>query len=783
MNYQTSDLIQEMSTNFIEYAVACNSDRAIPDARDGLKPVAKRILWSAFEEKRLSNKPHVKSARIVGDVMGKYHPHGDSSIYGAMVRLSQSWVMRYPLIDWHGNNGNVAGDGPAAARYTEARLSKVSEQGLLSHIKENNVDYIPNYDETLEEPVVLPSAFPNLLCNPNSGIGVAMACNWAPHNLTDVANAIYMYLAGEEPMIKAPDFPTGGLIINGDEVPDIISKGRGSVKIQARYKIEGNKIIFYEIPYGETIEGLLAQLGDACESKVIEGISDAHDESNKKGIRIVIEVSKGYEPSVVVEKIYNKTNFRTSFAYNQVALVNKTPTELTLKDCCRIYIEHNKECLIKELNFNLEKAKARLEIVEGLLKALEDIDNVITLIKESDNSNHAKERLIAKYNFTENQAKAILAMRLSSLARLEGFELEREKDELVDKIDSINHILSNEKEQERVIVKRLQELEYLFESPRRTEITNIEIKVESKEKKEIIPEDVVVVITQGGDIKRVPKMSFKVQKKANKGVKTADENILTSFATNTLDTVMIFTNTGKMYKLLVNKIPEGNNTTRGVNLSTFFTFEKEERAQAAINLKENTNAEYVIFFTKNGLIKKTKLEDYKNIRKNIGTQAIKLKEGDSLANVTFLKDEEVIILTKKGMAVRVATKDINPIGRLTTGRKAIKLSEGDDVVIGLPISRTQKDKYLVAGTIEGKAVKINLNEFTVGSLNRMGVRVLKNAAAGTFVNGMICDNEDNLLIIGTKHSKTISVSEVVQTPRDSTGRAITKEQIKNLVKL
>ena len=309
------------------------------------------------------------------------------------------------------------------------------------------------------------------------------------------------------------------------------------------------------------------------------------------------------------------------------------------------------------------------------------------------------------------------------------------------------------------------------------------ITITTKEKKDIIPEDVVVVLTQKGDIKRIPKMSFKIQKKTGKGIKSSEESILTSFATNTLDTVMIFTSAGKMYKLPVNKIPVGDNKSKGINLNTIFTFEKGETLQAAINLKDDTNAEYVVFFTKLGLIKKTKIEEYKNLRKNNGALAIKLKEGDSLANVTFLKDEEVIILTKKGMTVRVATKDINPIGRLTTGRKAIKLSEGDDVVIGLPISRTQKDKYLVAGTIEGKAVKINLNEFTVGSLNRMGVRVLKNAAAGIFVNGMICDNEDNLLIIGTKHFKTISVSEVVQTPRDSTGRAITKEQIKNLVKL
>ena len=781
---QSNDIINELSTNFIEYAAAVNSDRAIPDARDGLKPVAKRILWSAFEEKRLSNKPHVKSARIVGDVMGKYHPHGDSSIYGAMVRLSQPWVMRYPLIDWHGSNGNVAGDGPAAARYTEARLAKISEDGLLNEIKKNNIDFIPNYDESLDEPVCLPSGMPNLLCNPNSGIGVAMACNWAPHNLRDVATAIYSYMDGGVPVIPGPDFPTGGLIINGDECPDIISKGRGTVKFRARYKTEGNKIIFYEVPYGETIEGLLAELGEVCEKKEIEGIIDAHDESNKKGIRIVIELARGIEPSTVAERIYHKTNFQTSFSYNQVALVDKTPTELTLTDCCKIYVEHNKQCLIKEINFDLQKAQDRLEIVIGLLKALEDIDNIIALIKKSENSTDAKEKLIAKYSFTENQAKAILAMRLSSLARLEKIELEKEQEELEAKIKYLLNILHSEFEQLKIIKHRLEELVEKYGDERRTEIANIEIRKEAKEKKEIIPEDVVVVITQAGDIKRVPKMSFKIQKKAGKGIKTAGDQILSSFSTNTLDMVMIFTSKGKMYKLPVNKIPQGDNNSKGVNLSSFFTFESNEILQAAINLKEDTNAEYVVFFTKNGMIKKTALDEYKNLKKNIGTQAIKLKEGDSLVGVTFLKDEEVILITKKGYVVRIGTKDIDPIGRVTMGRKAIKLYPEDEVVVGLPISKREKDKYLVIGSKEGKIVKIDIKEFVIGNLNRVGVRGIKLAAADIVINGMICDNEDNLLIVGSLHSKAINISEVVQTPRDSPCRAVIKdENIKNLVKL
>ena len=778
MNYQTSDLIQEMSTNFIEYAVACNSDRAIPDARDGLKPVAKRILWDAFSEGHLYSKPHVKAARIVGDTLSKWHPHGDSSVYGALVRLSQPWIMRYPLIDWHGNNGNIAGDGPAAARYTEARLAKISEDGLLNNIKKANVDFIPNYDETLDEPVCLPSGFPNLLCNPNSGIGVAVASSWACHNLRDVAEAIYSFMDGNDPSIPAPDFPTGGLIINGNECPDIISKGRGSVKIRARYNIEGNKIIFYEIPYGQTIEGLLSELGDACEKKIIEGITDAHDESNKKGIRIVITVAKGIDPYKVAELIYSKTNFQTSFSYNQVALVDKTPTELTLKDCCRLYVKHNRDCLIKELNFDLEKATARLEIVKGLLKALEDIDNIIALIKKSENSAKAKEALIEKYDFTENQAKAILAMRLSSLTKLDSIELNKEAKELSKKIYDLSYLLQSKQAQLNEIRARLEKLVEKYGDDRKTEITNLTITPEEKEKKEIIPKDVVLTINQAGTIKVTPRVNFKPQKKSNKGIKTVDDTILSTISTNTLDTLMIFTSAGKMYKILVDKLVDG------VNVKTIFPFEFDEKIQAVINLKDKTNAEYAVFFTKNGLIKKTDINEYKEVKRNNGTQAIKLKEGDELVNVTFLKDEDVLVLTKKGMCIKFETKSISPIGRVTSGRKAIKLSEGDSILIGLPINRKDEQKLLIAGSKSGNIVKVPIETFTTQGIGGKGVKYISLAAADIVINGIICTNDDNLLVIGTKHSKTVNVNEIVQTPRDSTGRAIVKdEQIKNLVKL
>ena len=557
-----NDVKQELGTNFIEYAVAVNTDRAIPDAKSGLKPVAKRILWSAYEEGRTFSKPHVKSARIVGDVMGKYHPHGDSSIYGALVRLSQNWVLRYPLIDWHGSNGNIAGDGPAAARYTEARLSKLSEDGMLQGIKKNNVDFIDNYDETLDEPVTLPAIFPNLLCNPNTGIGVAMACNWLPHNLNEVAAAINDYMDGKEPMLPGPDFPTGGIIINSKDIPLIMKTGHGSVKVRGKYKVEKNNIVFYEIPYGTTIEGLLAEIGEVCDAKEIEGITEIRDESNKKGLRIVIECGKGINPDAIANKLYSKTNLQTSISYNQVALVDKNPTELNLKQSIEIYVNHNIDCIVREAKFDLKKAEDRLHIVNGLLKALEDIDNIIALIKKSASGAAAKDALIEKYGFSEAQAKAILAMRLSSLANLEKVELQNEKAELHNNITHLMELISSDAMQKAEVRTRLADIVKKYGDARRTELMHIEIKPEEKEIAEVIPEDVVVVTTQSGLIKRVTVASFKVQKKGGKGVKSTDDAILDVVKTNTIDTMMFFTSAGKMYRTVVDNIPEGTNTTK-----------------------------------------------------------------------------------------------------------------------------------------------------------------------------------------------------------------------------
>ena len=778
-----NDVRQELGTNFIEYAVAVNTDRAIPDSKSGLKPVAKRILWGAFKEGRTSNKPHVKAARIVGDVMGSLHPHGDSSIYGALVRLSQDWVMRYPLIDFHGNNGNIAGDGAAHMRYTEARLSKLTEDGLLTGIKKKNVDFIPNYDETEDEPVTLPALFPNLLCNPNTGIGVAMACNWLPHNLNEVATAIISYMNGEEVMLPGPDFPTGGIVINKNDIPTIMKTGHGSVKVRGRYNIDKQKIIFYEIPYGTSTEALLTEIGEVCDKKEIEGVAEVRDESNKKGLRLVIECEKGVNPDAIVKKLFLKTNLQTSISYNQVALVNKTPTELNLIDCIKIYIQHNIDCIKREADFDLNKAKARKEIVDGLLRALEDIDNIIALIKKSKSAAAAKENLVEQYKFTTNQAAAIVDMKLGKLAGLERIELNQEAEELIKSIDYLTLLISNEEEQKSVLKERLVNIVKKYGDTRRTELTQIEVPKEEKEIEEVVPEDVVVILTQNGDIKRVPLTAFKLQKRNGKGVKNLDDAILDTISTNTIDNLMLFTSKGKMFRLLVDNIPVGTNASKGIRIGSLINMDIDEKVVAITSLHRKTDAQYVIFITKQGLIKKTLLEEYTKVKKSTGIAAINIKEGDALANVTFIKDEDMIIITKKGMSIHFETKEITPIGRVTAGVRSIKLADEDEVLVGLPIHK-QTDMVGII-TTRGYGKKISLDEFPLQARAGKGVSIYKtNEINGEIAGAAMIDNNDGLLLMGKPNSICISANELPLLTRVSVGNMMIKNSdVVTVVKL
>lgn len=780
-NMQTNDIVNELSKNFIEYAVAVNEDRSIPDATSGLKPVHRRILWGAYEKGYTFSKPHVKSAKIVGDVMGTYHPHGDSSIYGALVRLSQPWVMRYPLIDWHGSNGNIDGDGPAHMRYTEARLSKLAEDGMLFGIKKRNVDFIPNYSEDAEEPITLPAIFPNLLCNPNTGIGVAMACNFAPHNLKEVAQAIHDYVEGKEPMLPGPDFPTGGIVINMNDIPTIMNTGHGSVKVRAKYKVEKQNLVFYEIPYGTSTEALIAEIGKVAEEELSE-ITNIRNESNKKGLRIVVECKKDVNPDVIANKLFAKTNLQTSFSYNQVALINKTPTEVNLKDCIKIYLNHNIECLIKECDFDLKKAEARLEIVEGLLKALQDIDTIIAFIKKSASSAAAKDGLVSEFGFTEPQAKSIVAMRLGSLAKLEGVELNDEKAKLNEAIDDLNRILGSETEQLNIILGRLDDLVKKYGDARRTELAQIEVPKEEKEIAEVIPEDVVVMLSQTGDIKRIPKASFRTQRKGGKGVKTADDAIMATIRTNTIDALLLFTNKGKMYRIIVDNIPIGTNVSKGSNVSTLINLENDEKVIAITNLARGNENKYVVFITKNGLFKKTSIEEYTKTKRSTGIAAINLKDGDSIANIELMNDEDMIIITKKGYSIHFETKEIAAIGRVTAGVKAIKLADDDEVLVGLPIR--DKQETIAVFSSFGNAKKTNIDEFPLQARAGKGVVAYKvSPATGDVVGATMINAEDNILLVG-KTSICVAATDIPQLGRAATGNIMIRNgQINSVTKL
>ena len=772
-NTQTSDLVYEMGQNFIEYAVACNTDRAIPDATSGLKPVAKRIIYGAFDCGFSSAKPHVKCANIVGNVMADFHPHGDSSIYGALVRLSQSWTMRYPLLDFHGSNGNIDGDGPAHYRYTEARLSKLTEDGMLGGIKKKNVDFIPNYSETKNEPVTLPSIFPNLLCNPNSGIGVAMACNWLPHNLKEVANAIYDYMDGKEPNIPGPDFPTGGLIINQKDLANIIKTGKGSVKLRGKYNIEDNNIVFYEIPYGVATEALMSQIGELADNGEIVGIENIRNESNRKGYRLVIECEKGAYILRVITSLFAKTDLQVSISYNQVALIDKTPTEMGLKDCLKIYVNHNVDCITREAQFDKAKAEDKLDITEGLLKALEDIDNIITLIKSSDSANAAKTKLMAKYNFNENQAKAIIDMKLGRLANLEKVEIYKEKEELLALIDKFNTILNNPHAELRT---RLQEIVRLYGDERRTEITQLTEDKATKEEKEIAsvePEKCVVIITESGLIKRVPAASFKAQKRAGKGVKSKDDIVDTIIRTNTIDQLMIFTDGGMMYRLLVNDIPVGSNTTKGVSISSLIELNAGETVQTIYSIYRETDAKYVLFITKNGTVKKTTLEEYLKTKKKTGIQALNFREGDSLAEVTLIKDEEMFIITRKGFVVRMRSTDISASGRLTVGVKGINLTDGDEVVAVLPIRDATDDLAVFSEYGIGK--RIPIKEFTLQGRGTRGLMCYKiTDATGNIAAATLVSDDDMVLVGGVPNSICIKGSDIARGSRSALGVQIIK---------
>lgn len=765
MNY--TELTSELSNNFIEYAAAVNEDRSIPDARSGLKPVARRILWGSYNKGFTSDHTYVKCAKIVGEVLAVLHPHGSDSVYDALVRLSKDWIMRYPLIDFHGNGGNIAGDGPASYRYTNARLAKIAEEGMLCNIKKRNVDFVPNYDEDDEEPSTLPSIFPNLLCNPNEGLGVGLASNWGCSNLGEVAQAIYNYMDGKE-FSLSPDFPTGGIVINKNIIKTINETGKGSLKIRGKYHVENNQIIFTEIPYKVTIEAILESVANACDKGEIQGVEDIQDYSDRNGINIVITCEKNANINQIMKKLFAKTLLQTSFAYNQIALVNKTPTLLNLRQCIEVYLSHNKECLIKEFNFDLKRIKERLHIIDGLLIALEDIDNIIELIRKSENGKDAKEKLIQKYNLSEEQSKSILAMRLSSLAKLEKLSLQQEKEQLEKEKFYKEDALTNENIQNSIIRERLQKIVDKYGDERRTTLLQLnEIK---EEELPTVAEEVVVTATSDGLVKRTFKKNYKPQRRYSVGVKNNKKQVIFAQLTNTNQNLLVFSSDGKMHKILVNDITEGKET----NIRALINMES---APMAYCVKENRT--YVLFSTKNGILKKTALSEYENISKRKqGVVALKLKENDSLISVSFVNEEdEILLVTKKGLIIRINSKEVPATGRATMGVKGIKLGIDDEVIYCAPVS----EEYLCVVNISGEGKLVKMNEFVTQTRGGKGIVLSKIDVASICQ----CGKNDNLLIIGASHSLSTSVSELPISSRTASGNLLMKnnEQIYSITKI
>ena len=755
------EFTQELHQNFIDFSYEANSQRAFADVRDGLKPGQRACLWEMYDKGYTSSKPHVKSAKISGGVIANWWPHGDTAIYDTFARMSQSWINNIPEVSWHGANGSQIISGEAAAsRYTEARLSKAIEEGMLFNIKKHNVPMIKNFSEDAEWPEVLPAILPRLMINGCQGIGVTIANVWLPHNLKDLWDHIMVYL--QEGRIETtnlyPDFPSGGIIINQKDIHTIYETGKGKVILRAKAEIKNNNIIITEFPYQVYVEPWMESVKKLIADGTINNIENIYNRSNHKN-GILVEVECTTNPIQVLNQLFKDTDLQKSYNANQFALVGKTPKLLNLKEYFDIYINHNLKCIIKENEFDLTKAKDKAEIVEGLLKALENIDNIITLIKSSESAATAKVSLISKYDFTERQAKAIVDMKLGRLAHLEGVELNKEYQGLLDTIETCNKIISNQDEQKKIFIDRLAALVRKYGTFRKTEVQNIEITKEEKEKTDIIPEDVVVIVNNLNEVKRIPKKNFKAQHRRGVGVKTASESTRIMLATNTVDTLMIFTSEGKMYRLNVDKIPEGTNASRGVNLKTILKLDDKEIIQEIASARGEKPADYVVFFTKNGLVKKTKFEEYVNTKKTTGIQAIKIKDNDELAFVRFMNDDEKIILvTEEGYAIKFTFDDIKPIGKLTSGIKGINLRDGDGITGAINFS--SNDDYVVLITKEGKSKRMPISDFTIQNRGGRGSMTLKLDPDDYVAAALRATEKDLVLIAGKPNSICVPVNEI-----------------------
>ncbi|MCD8019255.1 MAG: DNA gyrase subunit A, partial [Clostridiales bacterium] len=760
------DLKNTMERSYIDYAMSVIVSRALPDVRDGLKPVQRRILYSMIELNNGPDKPHRKCARIVGDTMGKYHPHGDSSIYGALVNLAQEWSTRYPLVDGHGNFGSVDGDGAAAMRYTEARLSKISME-MTADIYKDTVDFMPNFDETEKEPSILPSRFPNLMVNGAQGIAVGMATNIPPHNLTETINGVVKIIDNqieedrdtsiEELMgiIKGPDFPTGASILGRKEIEKAYRTGRGKIKVRAVTDIEPmnngkQRIVVTELPYMVNKARLIEKIADLVKEKRIDGITELRDESDRSGMRICIETRKDVNANVLLNQLFKHTQLQDTFGVIMLALVDNQPKILNLKEMLVYYLEHQKDVVTRRTKYELNKAKERAHILEGLLKALDVIDKVIRIIRASKNVSEAREALMEAFDFSQAQAQAIVDMRLRALTGLEREKLQAEYDELEKNIAEYEAILGDEKILLGVIRQEIILIRDKYGDERRTKI---EPDVEDFSDESLIPKkDAVITLSKLGYIKRMTIDNFHSQNRGGKGIKgmnVIDEDYIDDmFMTNTHNHIMFFTNRGKAYRLKGYDIPEAGRTARGINIVNLLQLQPDENITAIIPVDEDKTKEYLVMATKHGIIKKTRYEEYQNIRKS-GLTAITLREGDELIEVKQAdNDDDIFLVTREGQCIRFSLESVREIGRVSIGVIGIHLGDSDEV-IGMPVSSEGEDLLIVSEKGMGK--RTLLKEFTRQNRGGKGLRCYKiTEKTGYVVGAKILNEEEEIMMITTE---------------------------------
>jgi len=754
-------LEEEVKKSYLTYAMSVIVSRALPDVRDGLKPVQRRILYTMHELGVRHNEPYKKCARIVGDALGKYHPHGDASVYDALVRMAQDFNMRYPLIDGQGNFGSIDGDPPAAMRYSEARLTKLAEE-MLKDIDKDTVNFRPNFDNSLEEPEVLPSMVPNLLINGSNGIAVGMATNIPPHNLKEVVNAIIHYIDNPNctvsdllKFVKGPDFPTGGIVVADDEMIKGYETGDGRITIKARIKLDRLKngkeaIIITEIPYQVKKTAIIERISELVKSGIIDEISDIRDESDRDGIRVVIELKRGVEPKIVINKLYKHTQLQQTFSMNMLALVNNEPKVLSLKELIHYYVEHRKEVIIRRTKFELKKAEERLHILEALLVAINNIDKVIELIKKSASPSQAKEKLKETFKFTDVQAQAILDMKLQKLTSLEIEDLKKEYNEVVKTIEYLKSILASEKKLLDIIKSDLKYLEQNYGDDRRTTIEYGTVE-EVDEKELIQKEDVAIIITKIGMIKRLPLAVYKSQRAGGRGVSTIstmeDDSIEHLIVANTHDEMLILTEKGKAYSLDVYKIPESSKVSRGTNIRTLVSIPNDDSIRAIVVFDRDEKG-YIAMVSKGGIIKKVDVEEFKNIR-STGIIALETDEGDVLVDAIFTSgNDDIIICSANGLALRILEKTVRPMGRTARGIIGIRLEERDSVV-GLVKYNEKKDMVIV--TEEGYAKRLKMNEINVKGRGGKGMIYFGiSEKTGKVVRVLPVEEENEIVIITAK---------------------------------